>query len=232
MENYIGFTPQQTAAWFEKRIGRFTSSEIHRLMGVKSLGVGKPLDQKAQTYIYEKLGELMTGMGKEVNSKATQWGTDCEPEAKDALEAFNKCKMKECEFTIDTERHYYGGSPDGYINLNGNECVIEIKCPYSLDGQIYNIRACDNLMDMYPELYYQLQSNMYLLGLQYGLFITYDKRIKVGTGSYHQQHVPFNEFEFENVLIQLDKAYIFYKDAARKFGIDIDDYFNPKHLTA
>lgn len=221
------FTPQQTQAWFDQRIGRITSSQLWRLMGVKSLGENKPLDKTAQKYIYERIGEIATGIAVEVSGKALEWGTDCEPEAKNEMELRNGTKMKDCEYTQDSEMYYYGGSPDGYIKINGIEYCVEIKCPYSIGGQIDNIRSCENLMALYPEVYYQLQSNMYLLGLQHGLFVTYDKRIKVGTGAYHQFEVPFNEFEFENVLIQLKKAWEFYKTESAKFGIDIEKYLKP-----
>ena len=69
---------QRSKEWFEKRLGKFTASEIYKLMG--KTGFGKT----GETYIYEKVCEQLTGeLQEEINTKATTWGEETEPYAVD-----------------------------------------------------------------------------------------------------------------------------------------------------
>jgi len=114
---------QRSNDWFEARKGRFTASEIHKLLGVRGLG------QTGESYIFEKAIEDVFGLDEENNftSFDMQRGVALEPLA------FRKFKeIKEFEFLDVQETSFFsygldaGASPDGLV---GNNAILEIKCP-------------------------------------------------------------------------------------------------------
>lgn len=116
---------QRSNDWYSLRLGKFTASEIHKLLGIKGLG------QTGETYIYEKACEIVFGVDEEDNftSYDMQRGINLEPIA------FRKFKeLKDLEFIEVKESYFFpygedaGASPDGVV---GNDAVLEIKCPRS-----------------------------------------------------------------------------------------------------
>ena len=114
---------QRSDDWFEARKGRFTASDIHKLLGVRGLG------QTGESYIFEKAVEEVFGLDKEDTfvSGDMQRGITLEPLA------FRKFKeIKEFEFLDIQETTFFhyglhaGASPDGLV---GNDSILEIKCP-------------------------------------------------------------------------------------------------------
>lgn len=114
---------QRTPEWKEQRRGKFTSSQINRLMASKALGVG------ANTYCFELAIDIVCGLDEEetFESYDTRRGVEWEPFA---LEMFREkmaadfIDVTTCGFiplNKDT-----GGSPDGITSDNG---LVEIKCP-------------------------------------------------------------------------------------------------------
>ncbi len=226
------WTAQQTNEWFMARIGRFTSSEIHKLMGVKSLGVNDELSDTAKTYVYEKYAEFTTGIAKEIKSWALDWGNENEPLAKLEMEQRNGCDMMDCEFILHPTYFYLGGSPDGVIVKHGINHMVEIKCPANTAEQYKNISAAKDAVTMrkkYPELYWQMQNNMMLTKLTNGLFVSYDKRIKIGNGGYFEKVIERNDADIELILQQVAKAWEMYQNLAEADGINLYDYLMPEH---
>ena len=119
MENSL----QRTDDWYEMRRGRFTGSQIHRLLGVKGLG------KTGETYAFENAVEIVFGKNEEEQFESfdTQRGNTLEPFA------FNKfSELKEMEF-MDVQKCSFfpfgenaGASPDGIVN---KDAVLEIKAP-------------------------------------------------------------------------------------------------------
>lgn len=116
---------QRSNDWFDARKGRFTASEIHKLLGVRGLG------QTGESYIFEKAVEDVFGLDEENNftSIDMQRGVTLEPLA------FRKFKeIKEFEFLDVQETTFFpygldaGASPDGLV---GDNAILEIKCPRS-----------------------------------------------------------------------------------------------------
>ncbi len=115
---------QRSEDWFEARKGRFTASDIHKLLGVRGLG------QTGESYIFEKAVEEVFGLEDkedEFVSKDIQRGVTLEPLA------FRKFKeLKEFDFLDVQETTFFpygshaGASPDGLV---GNNAILEIKCP-------------------------------------------------------------------------------------------------------
>jgi len=114
---------QGSNEWFESRLGRFTGSEIHKLLGVKGLGA------TGETYCFEKAIEMVFGRDEEDNFESFDMmrGKQLEPVA------FRKFKeLKEMDFISVEEVGFFemgenaGASPDGLV---GSDAVLEIKCP-------------------------------------------------------------------------------------------------------
>ena len=156
--------------WFEKRLGRLTSSRFGDMMQK-----GRAKDDKFGTackkYINEKIAEILTGQGSSFSSQATDWGTDLEPEAI----AFYQDKTNNI-VDYDSKRfvefgEYAGGSPDGLIDDNG---AIEVKCPFNSINHIETIRTNE-----VPKQYvHQVQGHLMVTGREWCDFVTYDPRMK------------------------------------------------------
>lgn len=111
---------QRTEQWHKLRTGRFTGSEIHKLMGVKGLG------ETGNTYALEKAFDIVFGRDKDegFTSYAMQRGIDLEPLAFDFFAERQFFKVGKCGFFVKGDN--LGASPDGLTSDNG---CLEIKCP-------------------------------------------------------------------------------------------------------
>lgn len=133
MQNKIEAHEQRSPEWFSMRLGKFTASEIHKLLGIKGLG------QTGKTYCFEKACELV--FGKDENDDFTSFdlkrGVELEPIA------FRKFQELKQEDFIDIQTTTFfpygenaGASPDGLV---GDDAILEIKCPRS--NKFFNLVA-------------------------------------------------------------------------------------------
>jgi len=163
--------------WEQQRIGKFTSSEIWKLM---SSGKKATFSQTGLTYIRSKAAELITGeKAPDINSNAIEYGRSLEQEA---FEYFKMTVKSESAIYYGIENpkffsfgDFAGGSPDGeYENA-----ILEIKCPYNSGNHITHlmINSSDELKDECPEYYWQIQANMLFTGKELGFFVSYDPRV-------------------------------------------------------
>ena len=152
---------QRTDEWLQSRLGKFTASEIYRLMGVKALG------ETGKTYIIEKAIEQLFGkVDDDFMSYDMQRGIETEPLA------FAKFKeIKELEF-IDVETcgffefaEHAGASPDGLV---GDDAILEIKCPKATT--FFQLVASNKVDKKY---YYQMQMQMIATGRAKAYFFNY-----------------------------------------------------------
>lgn len=155
----------------EQRIGKFTGSEIHKLMAVKGFG------KTGETYIFEKAAEFLTGqpIKPEFTAASTQWGVDHEEEARLYFEAATGCKVQAGE-TLDNG--FIAGTPDG-LGINA-DWGFEIKCPFNSGNHLKNLSMASpaDLLDLRPEYYWQCIAYMWLTGLTKWKFCSYDPRFK------------------------------------------------------
>jgi len=155
----------------EQRVGKFTGSEIHKLMGAKGFG------KTGETYIFEKAAEFLTGQPNkdEFSSASTQWGIDHEMEAQMYFESATGLKIKSGE-TLDNG--FIAGTPDG-IGINA-DWGFEIKCPFNSGNHLKNLsmQKAEDLQDLRTEYYWQCVSYMWLTGLKKWKFCSYDPRFK------------------------------------------------------
>jgi len=171
---------QRTPEWYAARRGRFTGSEVHKLMtdprSKADKDAGK-LSDGAMTYIYQVLAEKTTGITPEVFSQAMQWGVDHEEEAKEVYKTFFGETINESDFVAWGQ--HGGGSTDGEIGEDG---IAEIKCPFNSGVHLENLAFAFSMpsgeafKEQYKEYYWQIQNNLMVTGRKFCRFISYDPR--------------------------------------------------------
>lgn len=122
---------QRSKEWFEARRGRFTASQVYRLLGKinKDGTLAKMTQQSIDTFAFEMAVETIYGCEPEEEflPKDMQRGIDLEPRA---FELFQTIKEKEFIEVNDCSFFKYsdngGASPDGLV---GDTAILEIKCP-------------------------------------------------------------------------------------------------------
>jgi len=152
---------QRTADWHNARLGKFTASEIHKLMGIKGLG------ETGKTYAFEKAIEQLYGQVEEnFVSYDMERGIELEPLA------FNKFKeIKSLEFLEVETCGFFdltdisGASPDGIVS---DGAVLEIKCPKA--GTFFKL-VSDGEID--KKYFYQMQHQMMCTGKNKAYFFNY-----------------------------------------------------------
>lgn len=219
---------QGSQMWVDIRAGRFTASEMHRLMksGTRDMtpaelklrpksGVGSTakkiedprcLSLDTKTYIYEKVAETLTGIAKQkVFSYATQHGEEMEPIAAEEFAKFKGVLEYEILSFVPWGDHA-GGSPDRKIK--GVNEIVEIKCPYNSVNQVNYLMLTDqwDLKREYPEFYWQCQSNNLFTRADVCHFVTYDHRMKEDKHKIvHIEVKPIAE-DFELIGLKLGTA--------------------------
>ncbi len=73
-----------------------------------------------------------------------EWGTEHEPEAREAYESATNVYVEQVGFILPDHTDAYGGSPDGLV---GDEGLIEIKCP--APETLISYHAAGKLPDQY-----------------------------------------------------------------------------------
>lgn len=169
---------QRTQAWRDIRAGKFTSSQMYRLMSdprSKAAKEAGEFSEDGETYINQKVAEELTGQIHDTGTaNSLEWGTDMEPMAK---EHFTKVTGKEVSyagFKLFTE--YCGGSPDGYVN--GEPAIIEIKCAFNSGNHVeyLKLKKGIELQTEYPKIWWQVQANMKFTDMAMCYFIAFDPR--------------------------------------------------------
>lgn len=143
---------QGTEGWFKARLGRFTASQIARLIPLsrdkKSLGSG------AYTYIKEKVAEILSGSDDRFSNAATERGNNLEAEAV----AYYEKKTGETVYVPGFLPYgeFAGGSPDGLVLLDK---TIQVKCPAKRANHVDYLMMTD-LKAVESKYYWQVQMEM------------------------------------------------------------------------
>jgi hypothetical protein len=175
--------------WKEQRLGKFTASEIHKLLG----------DGKVrETYILEKATEILTGepVSDLSGMKALEWGKKHEKEAYLLFDSSGKGFLGETFFEYEK---WAGGSPDG---LFGN-AAVEIKCPYNSTNHLANLQmeTATDLLKLHKDYYAQIQFNMICTNSQCGIFISYDPRFIQAHQKLKILKIPKDD-EFQKLILE------------------------------
>ena len=166
----------------ESRLGRFTASEIHRLLvsGKK----GNMFGDGAMTYINEKLAEIVTGEGAaNASSMATDWGINMERDAAKWFTAWTGRRIEHYgvnNYAFFEYGNVGGCSPDAIcLDESAN---VQFKCPFNSSNHIaFLLASCrhgasDLLRAKKPEYYAQCQLEMMSCKTEKCYFVSYDPR--------------------------------------------------------
>jgi hypothetical protein len=185
---------QGTPEWFQMRLGRFTSSEMHKLMkpGKRAMtpeelaarpkkGKGSSTTQvddfsvmsdTARTYIEQKVAEMLTGQVEDdVYAFAKEYGKEMEPMAANYFEEIKGIAVEPAPFIPFGD--HAGGSPDRFVV--DEDAGLEIKCPLKSVKQVKYLQLTDqyDLLEQFPEFYWQCQSNLLFTGKSKWYFATF-----------------------------------------------------------
>jgi len=186
---------QNEDQWQQARTNRFTASVVHKLMG--SSRTGALLSKSAETFVYEKAAELLTGQVKPIYGDALEWGKQYEH---DAFHVFDSQNFEQFTYyggetyVFIPYGNYSGYSPDG---LSEN-AILEIKCPYNSGIHLKNfsIYDADSLKSVHPEYYWQMQLGMIASNLENGYFVSYDPRMPENK-QIHVAEIERHEVQYE-----------------------------------
>lgn len=175
---------QHSLDWYRARLGRFTGSQVGRLM--KS-GRGKDdiFSKDALTYINEIVAERMLNpsvvmvddlfeeylLQVTATSKAMAWGNDQEMNARTMYQQVTKRKVTSCG-AIQMFA-YFADSPDG-LCLD-DDGAIEIKCPANKTHTEYlaSVHDAESLKAIKPEYYWQCMAHMSASGAEWCDWMSY-----------------------------------------------------------
>ena len=195
---------QGTDAWFNIRLGKFTSSEVYNLFTeprTKQARENGELSQSAQTYIEQKAVEMIYRTHDEFSSPSLDWGNYAEPLAiNHYMETFG-VDVKSGDFwTINDD---IGSSPDGIVS---DDKLIEIKCPYRPINHMkncLNVHNADDLKKHHKNYYYQVMHQMFVTGAKCVDFVSFDPRLLEGLHWENAMHVVTIERD-ENVMAEME----------------------------
>lgn len=154
----------------EFRIGRFTSSQIYKLMTLDRSGKG--FGAPAKTYIEDKRAERCLGRSIDTGaySRDMTWGKVMEAwafENEMGIE-YTLCSK---ETIVHPEYRFWSGSPDYTKNNTAGEMkCFQPKAFYLLSKALLSLNdgiiSIDVFKSNFPEIYWQVVSNSILLGVE------------------------------------------------------------------
>ena len=188
---------QRSEEWFEARRGRFTASEIHRLLGKESL---KRTKDAIDNFAFEKAIEVVHGVFREeIYSADIKRGVEQEPMAFKLIsdkKALDFIPVENCNFYPFKESG--GASPDGII---GEDTILEIKCPKRAKFFRSQIMKVEDIETKY---YAQMQMQMMATGRGKAIFVNY--YIENGVEHHSEILVPFDNEMASLIEERLDMA--------------------------
>lgn len=218
------YADQGSEYWEKIRAGRFTSSEISKIMecgtrpmtseelkarpktgkGSKTTTAPDPskMSEKGLTYIRQKVSEVLTGQPKaSAYAYPLVYGKETEPQAVEYFEAVTGLVCEEVGF--QTFGDHAGGSPDRLI---GDDAGLEIKCPYQPENQVGYLLLTDHydLKREHPDYYWQCVSLMFFTGRNTWHFCTFDPRML--DDKHKMTHIIINRVNVEDDIDTLIKA--------------------------
>lgn len=216
---------QRSEEWFKQREGRFTASEIHKLMGIKSLG------ETGKTYAFEKAIEQLYGqIDENFESYDMQRGTEQEPLAFEkfkSIMALSFVNVENCGFFPLGD--HAGASPDGLVGSDG---VLEIKCPKS---KAFFKMVSENEFD--KNYFYQMQFQMLCTNRIVATLFFY--LIHDGSEYYHKIEIQRDEAcislmkERIKEAIEIKEDYIKKIQSNKQWTSDVDEIkvFDPTTIS-
>jgi hypothetical protein len=193
--------------WFRQRLGKFTSSELGKLMTYEDKI--DQLPKGAMTYAEEKALEILTdGQNvKNFSNDSMDRGNEKELEAVELFE--EKYNLKVFSKGDDQEFielcSYFGGTPDGLID---DDALIEVKCPDCKTHlfRIRNIKSVEDFKKHEKDYYWQIQGNLLSSGRSKGYFIDFDDRFTNEDLRLFVLEIPRNDEDIQKAKTRLTMA--------------------------
>lgn len=172
------FSPE----WFNFRLGRLTSSNIHAIIG-GSVG--------AHSYIYSKVGEELTGisLAQEYDTDGMRHGNAYEVEAINKFGVYKGIEFMITQKLIGDPATKFSCTPDaiivnsvGFDEASYNVSTVEVKCPLTYNAFI-SLALCDTPQDLKSEskqYYWQVLDQMDVCDALVGYFVCYHPNFKEG----------------------------------------------------
>ena len=157
---------QGTPEWFAQRLGKVTASRVADVIAKTKTGYST----SRENYMAQLVCERLTGtVAESFTNAAMQWGTDNEPLARAAYEAYADVLVDEVAMITHPRIEQAGASPDGLV---GDDGLVEIKCPNTATH-------IDTLLTQtVPGKYVtQMQWQMACTGRQWCDFVSFDPRM-------------------------------------------------------
>jgi hypothetical protein len=171
--------------WEKIRLGKFTASEIHRLMTEPTIAEKKMLEvlsKGAKTYVLEKLAQKLALPEMNFYSPEMERGNELEAQAAKAIADLLGYDTNDADFVYTSaegrvfycdENNIFGGTPD-IILLDS---IYEIKCPKSATHLKYmGIKTIEDFKTICENYYYQIQLQLFLTKKETAFFVSYDDR--------------------------------------------------------
>lgn len=161
---------QGSASWLYERAGHATASCFADILATGR--DGKPLKAR-NDYLMRIVVERITGEPVESPSSfAMKWGTDAEPYARAQYQIATGAIVREVGFAKHKLYPWVGASSDGLVGKVGG---VEIKSPHN--SAIHLQTWSDGMPEQHaPQVYGQ----MWVLGLEWVDFCSYDPRMQNG----------------------------------------------------
>lgn len=178
--------------WRKQRLAKFTSSMIYTLMGEK------PFTQGALSYIYERVGEELSGVPAkyEIDTIATRWGLIHEAEATRKFGEYLGVDFLITQCLIVNGR--FGSTPDAiWAKKKYDGCwdveTGEIKC-YPSYSHFIECALCNTAEELYKvdkKLFFQVIDQMDNCDALKGYAVLFHPEFKVGGFKV----IPFRKIE-------------------------------------
>ena len=163
---------QKTAEWLTARCGRITASRMPDMLNFLKAKKDQVPEEGAKRIAYraELIAERLTAIPADhYVSKAMQFGTDYEDDARRAYELKMETMVDQTGFVLHPDLDYAGASPDGLVGTDGG---VEIKVPQTATHLSYL------LADVVPEEYQaQMRFNMACCERYWWDFVSFDPRL-------------------------------------------------------
>ncbi len=184
-KSHISAIKAGSQQWYDERLAKFTSSEIHFLTYPTGLTDG------SLSYIRRKVGEELTGKSskEEIDTVATRHGLQHEEAAVRKFGIKAGLEFVVVQQLISPPGTRFGGTPDALILLRESPDqteyeveTVEVKCPPSFDGYI-SLFECETpaaLKKEKREYYWQVIDQMLICGAKRGHFVIYHPDFKAG----------------------------------------------------
>lgn len=157
---------QQSAEWFEARVGKFTASRAYDATARTKKGWAACRDD----YLTELVTERFTGeVYPRFETPAMRWGNEQEAFAKAAYAWKARANIEEVGFVEHPTIFMSGASPDGLV---GDDGLVEVKCPNS--GTHMETLLTEEIDERYQV---QMLWQMACTGRAWCDFVSYDPRM-------------------------------------------------------